>query len=233
MEQVFQTPGEYVFRTGSALPAKESKSITIDGTLSAPFDWLKGRTADDENCHMRIYKDKGTLVLFIQDTDPYTTHVIAGSLKRDSILAMFQLNTEKRWTVQEFLKFIKTMRYYFPEKAEHTALVESLQKWSAEIQTVLKDHNDNQGNSNFQLERKVSGVPLKSKFKIEVPIFQGYNKHIFGVEIGLDPKAVAVDLYLISDELIELEIGQRESILQKELEKFNEQEYPFSKVVVS
>lgn len=223
---------DITIREGQALEAKANKSIAIDGTLQAPAQFIKGRgTIDQEHSHIRIFKDAGRIELYLQDTDPHTTHKITGSLKRDSILNGFSINTDKRWAVADFLKFVRTMRFYFPEKSQHEQLIDSLQKWSVQIQRVIKEHNDNSGNSNFQLETKVRDVKLLTKFKIEVPIFQGYPKHTFTVEIGLDPKAVSVDLYLISDELIELEIGVREKTLEDELKNFDQ--YTFAKVVVS
>jgi hypothetical protein len=128
------------------------------------------------------------------------------------------------------------MRFYFADKAAQTKLVQSLQKWSVKVERVINEHNDNKGNSNFQLETKVqqsaSGEDgLISKFDLLIPIFQGYAKQKFTVEIGLDPKNTAVMLYLISDELIELEIGQREKLIQDELNKFDD--FECSKVVLS
>lgn len=223
---------DITIRKGDALPPKAPQSISIDGTLGAPAQFLAGRgKIDEQNAHLRIYKDLGKLELFIQDTDPHTTHKITGSLKRDSILNGFAINSDKRWAVADFLKFIRTMRFYFPDKEQHASLIQSLQTWSVGITRVIQEHNDNTGNSKYLLETKIRDVKLLTKFKIELPIFQGFAKHVFTVEIGLDPKAVTVDLYLISDELIELEIGVRESTIEAELKNFDQN--TFAKVIVS
>ena len=228
----FTTAGDYTIRKGDALPAKSIPSIIIDGTLQAPFQFLTGRgEVDQTSAHLRIYKDLGKIELYLNDLDPYTTHKITGSLKRDTVLQSFAINTEKRWAVKDFLKFIKTMRFYFSNKEEHAAILKSLQTWSGKIERVFKEHNDNTGNSLFQLETKVREIELISSFSLELPIFQGYPKHRFKVEIGLDPKSTAVDIYLISDELIELEIGVRETTIANELKNFDDK--TFSKVVVS
>ena len=222
---------EIIIRKGEALPPKADKSISINGTLSAPFQFLQGKEIDDRKTHLQIRKDIGTLELHIQDTDPYTEHVITGSLKRDSVLQQFKINSDHRWSVREFVKFVKTMRFYFSDKEAHQKLIESLQKWNVMIEKTIKDHNDSSGNSLLMLETKVRDVQLVNKFNLNVPIFQGYPKQTFTVEIGLDPKNTAVDLYLISDELIELEIGVREYTIATELKNFDS--FEFSKVVVS
>jgi hypothetical protein len=227
-------PSEVVFRKGLALEAKHPKSIIIRGTLQAPFQFIdskKVKLNKHEDHHLRIFKDIGKLELHLHDTDPFTEHVITGELTKDSVIQQFKINTDARWTVAAFLKFLKTMRYYFPNKEQHTALVASLQKWSVNVERVIKDHNDNTGNTLLMLETKISGIDLVTKFQIEVPIFQGYSNHKFTVEIGFDAKATSVDLYLISDELIELEIGVREKIITDELKKFSE--WGFSKIVIS
>lgn len=224
---------ELIFRVGEAIPAKTPRSIIIDGTLSAPFQFLEGKKGvfEDKDIHLQIFKDKGKLVLHLRDTDPYTEHVITGALRRDSVLEQFKINTDYRWRVSELVKFIKTMRYYFSSADEHKKLLDNLQKWSAKIETVIKEHNDQSGNSLLMLEKKVNDVDLNRTFNVELPIFQGYDKKKFKVEIGLDPKNTSVELYLISDELIELEIGFREKLIAEEISKFDSS--TFSKVIIS
>lgn len=223
---------ELIIRHGEAPVEKKPKSIVINGMLAAPSQFLAGKRPEAVTSHIQIAKDKGTIELHIQDTDPDTEHVIKGSLSQDSILKMFAINSDKRWTIQEFLKFIKTMRYYFKDRAAHSKLVESLQKWSVAVDRVITEFNDNKGNSDFRLETKVRAVEgLITQFDLNISIFQGYEKFQFTVEIGLDPKNTAVMLYLISDDLIELEIGQREGLIEKELAKFSD--FACSKVVIS
>lgn len=216
---------EIIIREGQALPAKADRNIQINGTLQAPGAWLDGKlpTLDPLKCHILIRMDTGEITLVVNDTDPHTETFVRGNLEPDSQLQLFAINTERRWSIQEFLKFIKTMRYYFADKAAHSALVQSIQKWSVKIERAIVEHNDNKGNSNFQLETKVQAVEgLISKFDLSIPLFQGYGKMKFTVEIGLDPKNTAVQLYLFSDELIELTIQQRESIMSTELARFND-----------
>jgi len=223
---------EIVIREGQALEAKAPRAISITGTLAAPGQFLECKTPDPAQSHIQIAKDKGEITLHIQDTDPYTEHVIKGELKSDSILKQFSLNSEKRWTIAEFLKFIKTMRFYFADRAAHSSLVTSIQNWSIKVERAITEVNDNKGNSDFRLETKVRAVEgLINNFDLLVPIFQGYDKQKFTVEIGLDPKNTTVMIYLISDDLIELEIGQREKLIDSELAKLAN--FKCSKIFIS
>lgn len=229
------TEGEVIIRHGEALPVKHPTAVRISGTLNAPADFLAGKkTWLDENqsdTHLQIFMDQGRLVLHINDTDPFTEHIIEGSLKQDGVLQRFRINSDKRWGVQEFLKFIKTMRYYFAQPSQCNELVKSLMNWSAKVETVIKDNQDTSGNSLMMLEKKVGDIALERKFDLNIPIFQGYPKAKVSVEIGFEPSANKVDLYLISDDLIETEIALREKYMDVALKGLKD--YGFSKVVIS
>jgi hypothetical protein len=222
---------ELILRTGEAEKIVYPKGIDITGILAAPFQFYQGKTLDPALCHIQIQKDKGVIALHILDTDPHSSSTIIGSLKNDGYFKDWGINTEKRWTVSTFLKHIKMQRTFFSEKSECDAMINSLQTWNAKVEMVIKNHNDNAGNSLSMLERKVSEIGLKTSFSLTIPIFQGYPKQKFTVEIGLDPKSNQVDLYLFSNDLFALEIEHREALIESELARFNE--FGCSKVVIS
>ena len=222
---------ELILRTGEAEKITHPKAIIIAGILAAPHQFLTGKEFDPKQCHIQIKKDIGVISLHILDTDPHSASTITGSLKKDSYFERWGINTEKRWTVSEFLKFLKMNKSFFVERGECDSMVASLQKWGVNVELVIKQHNDNSGNSLTMLERKVGEIDLKKKFKLRIPIFQGYSPQEFEVEIGFDPKANAVDLYLFSEDLYSLEISHRESLITSELSKFDD--FPCSKVVLS
>lgn len=222
---------ELILRTGDAEEIKHPKALNITGILAAPFQFLSGKDIDAKKSHIQIKKDTGAIKLLILDTDPHSSSEITGQLKKDGYFEQWQINSEKRWTVQQFLKHIKMHKSFFTAGKDCDDLVSSFQKWNAKIETVIKEHNDQAGNSMSMLEKKVSEVELKTKFSLTIPIFQGYSKQSFTVEIGLEPKQNAVELYLFSNDLFTLEIGHRESLIESELEKFKD--FPCSKVVLS
>lgn len=224
---------QVIIRTGEAPKVQYPKAINITGILAAPFQFYEGKkdSCPPEKCNIQIKKDLGEITLNVLDTDPNSASQITGKLKKDSFFEQWGINTDKRWTVSAFLKQVKMQRVFFTEKTEADQIILSLQKWQASVETVIKDHNDNSGNSLSMLERKVSNIDLKSKFKLTIPIFQGYAKQTFTVEIGFDAKTNSVDLYLFSNDLFELEIVHRESLIESELAKFND--FHCSKVVLS
>lgn len=227
---------ELTIREGEAIHPKElaPPALNISGTLSAPFNFISGKPTlanNVENNHLLIDLEKGMLTLVLKDQDPFSKNTITGQLTKYGPLAPFGINTEKRWSPRDFMKFLRTVKVFFSDRTEVDQIIESLMKWQAKVETVVKNHNDNSGNSLTSLEKTVSEVSLKNKFDLLIPIYKGYNKIKFTVEIGLDPKNSGVDLFLVSDELFEQEILQRETIMADELAKFDK--YNFSKVVIS
>ena len=209
------------------------KAITITGTLGAPFQFLLGKMdkVKDPDTHLRIYKDLGKLELHVNDTDGRCQHVITGSLSKDKNLQSFRINTDETWSVSEFLKFIRTKKFFFADPGDQTALIAGLQTFGAKVERVIKEHNDNTGNSLFQLETRVNDIQLKRSFILDIAIFQGYDRKQFKVEIGFQPTATQVHLFLISEDLFTIELEYREKLINDEIKRFDKS--TFSKVVVS
>jgi hypothetical protein len=222
---------ELILRTGEAERIVYPRPIELSGILAAPSQFLQGKDIDPKNCYIAIKKDDGIIVLVINDTSPHSMSKITGCLSIDGYFKQWGINTEKRWAVSAFLKHVKMQRVFFSDPSECDQIVASLQQWNAKVETVIKQHNDNAGNSLSMLERKVSDIPVKGSFSLTIPIFQGYAKQKFTVEIGFDPKNTQVDLYLFSNELFALEIEHREALIASELAKFDS--FPCSKVVIS
>lgn len=226
---------EIVVREGAAETIVYPKGININGILAAPHQFYEGKIPklNALDCHILIEKDKGTITLIVHDTDNRgSSSSIKGALKPDNVLSSWMINTENhRWTVSSLIKQLMMYKSFFADRNECETMIKSLRNWSASIETVIRQHNDNTGNSLSVLEKKVRDVELKNKFVLHIPIFQGYPKEKFTVEIGLDPKSNAVEIFLYSEELFALTIDRRESILGAELALF--EEFQCSKVVLS
>ena len=206
--------------------------IKISGVLGAPHQFLIGKKFDTDKTHLRVYLDKGKIELFINDTDPRTMHSVTGELTPDKYLEEWCINSDtETWSSREFLLFIRTKKFFFFTPEEQKDLIEQLQKFESRIERIFTDHNDNSGNSKVALETKVNEIQLRRKFTLAIPLFQGYPKRVFDVEIGIKPTATTVELFLFSEQLFTMILEEREKLINEEVAKFDE--YKFSKIVVS
>ncbi len=215
-------PGVHNILFGEAEKVIYDKPINIVGVLSAPVDFLKGKVErfDKAVAHLLIDRDGNKLTLNLNERSEKSPVQIVGQLKPSEDLAAWSINTEKRWNVAEFLKFVRERKYFFKDPSVHSKLIASLQKWNVNVELVIKQHNDNSGNSLSQLERKVGEIDLVKEFTLSIPIYKGYQKREFTVSIGLDPKSTQVDFFLYSDELFHLTRTDRDSLFDKEVEAF-------------
>lgn len=217
----------------TVLAEKAPKSITLSGVLGACADFLIPRKGlyEDKHVHLEIHKDLGKLILVVGDDDPNTTHTITGQLSVDGDLEEFKINREEYWPVSVFRKFLLSRGYFFADPAECKTLIASLNKFSANVEKVIKDWKDNDGSSLQQLEVKVNGIEIKRDFTLNLPIYQGYEKRKFKVEIGFQPSPSSVALFLYSEELALMIHSERERIVDQELAKFSGE--TFSKILLS
>lgn len=229
------TPGEHSILFGEAEKKVYPKSINISGVLSAPADFLKGKIAlfNKQDAHLIIDRDKNALTLNLDDRNEKSPVTITGRLTPSEDLAAWCINTPTRWTVGSLLAFVRERKFFFADSMVHAKLIASLQKWNVNVETVIKQHNDNSGNSLAQLERKVGEIDLVKEFSLSIPIYKGYDKKTFVVNIGLDPKNNQVDFFLYSDELFYLTRSDREMLFAREIENFKTLGFDCSVVEVS
>lgn len=215
-------PGTHNILFGDSEKPSHNKPISIVGVLSSPVSFLLGKQDNfkKEDAHLLIDRDSNKLTLNLDERSEKSPVQIVGQLKPSEDLAAWSINTEKRWNVAEFLKFVRERKYFFKDPSVHSKLIASLQKWNINVELVIKQHNDNSGNSLSQLERKVGEIDLVKEFTLSIPIYKGYQKREFTVSIGLDPKSTQVDFFLYSDELFHLTRTDRDSLFDKEVEAF-------------
>lgn len=227
--------GEHKILFGDAEKQIYEKPINIVGVLSSPVDFLKGKSSNFEKskAHLLIDRDNNKLTLNLDERSEKSPVQIIGQLKPSEDLAAWAINSDKRWTVAEFLKFVRERKYFFNEPSVQSKLISSLQKWNVGVELVIKQHNDNTGNSLSMLERKVGEIDLVNSFVLSIPIYKGYPKREFTVNIGLDPKSTQVDFFLYSDELFHLTRTDRDSLFDKEVDSFKAIGFDCSVISVS
>ncbi|HNS13647.1 MAG TPA: hypothetical protein PKM97_13635 [Bacteroidia bacterium] len=96
-------PGEYIFRTGQALPAKPRADVAISGLIDAPsrfylskkelYDWRRG--------HVRVTADEITLIWGEHESEGRVE--VCGDLVLNQDLQNFKINKQNTWSRKAIL----------------------------------------------------------------------------------------------------------------------------------
>lgn len=219
--------GEIIIRSGDAEQIKYDKPLKVAGALTTPFNYYIGRKADLDaivnKCRLEINTAKGRMELHVNDKDKNgNTDVITGELVESPHLTDWGINTTKRWDVRTFIQFIRKSKYWFNVPSQADQLVRELMNWNGKVERLISDiQKDNRGNTLQMLETRVQEFELMENFSLSIPVFGGYAAETFSVELCIEPKSTAVELYLLSDQLHLLKTTLTGQYLNEELGKFD------------
>ncbi len=201
-------------RQGEALKLREPIKTEIQATISAPLNWITQRKEqiDEEHAHVIINKDKGSIVLYENETNPYGA-VITGELEISQIFKDFGINSGTYKTPLEMSEFVKMNRAYFENRTVAMELVTQLRSFRAKVdKQVEQDVNLNKGDKRLAMTQAVeSNVP--SSFKVCLPVFKGMDKITFEVETYFNPDDLTCTL--VSPEANELLTEFKESAINQ------------------
>lgn len=227
--------GVIKFLTGKAEdPMPRPKSLSASGILTAPFNYYLGRKdildQMKERCSLLISVDGKFIKLYIDDKSAVATDQITGTITDNKSLSEWAINTAKRYTVREFVNFVKQRKYQFVNGEQANQLISELLTWHVKVEKEVKDFNDNRGNSLSSFETRITQIKLMDHFQLNIPVFTGYPKQIFTVEIGVEPTTNGVNLFLISDELAEMMPQLIDTYIGDELKKFEDAGFNCSRI---
>lgn len=221
---------ELIIRHGEAEPVvKFRDSIKVLGNLSVVAAYLKNPpkwfTAPGENgdapihySSINVSRDKGRIVLIVDEGMQWESRY-AGELAFEKAFLEFQINTGKSYTTFELADFIKMNRSYFESKDIAMRLVSELRSFKAKVDKELENADDNRGNKRVLISQIVdSNIP--NAFKLDMPIFKGYPKQLFEVEININ--ASDFSCTLISPEANDYSTEIKNDLIDAELKTINE-----------
>lgn len=210
---------EVVLREGvaaKALDPKEPERVVINGTIDSPLRWLENRleTIDPESAHIIVNRDEMKICLTIKEKDYYKT-VISGVLQLSKEMMAFGINTEKNWEPIELSQFFKMHRAFFNDKSENMKLVSTLKNFKAKVNQDIERSKEENGSRTDNYSQVVDSNLPKS-FKLNIPVFKGFDREEIEVEIYADVDGRDVSLSLVS-------AGANEIIEEYKNEMFDEQ----------
>ena len=221
---VQQDGKELILRTGSAPDVSTSTGVEYSGDIQAPADWYEAKKSNKlpiNKSTVTVLINKSKITLIINEYYKKDKIKIIGSLSSYDDLIKFGINNEHTaYTNQQLARFLKLNRYYFDSMDENHQVVRNLNSFKALVNQEIENNNDFKGNKKYLFEQKAK-TDLKLSFKLNMPVFQGESKKRFIVDIGFDVTDGSVSFWLESPELKDIELRERDLIMEREAARFN------------
>jgi hypothetical protein len=115
---------------------------------------------------------------------------------------------------------LKLKRAYFQRREDHATILEQLRKFEAKTEIEFQSMNDFKGATAMK-KIETCKTNLTYNFVLSIPIFKGFEAATFPVEIEFEPHDGGIICWLVSQDLAELEIKNRDEIMQKEIDQFS------------
>lgn len=200
---------DMVIRFGDALPLKEPKYVSINGTIDAPARWVEKRKDDivSADAHVLVDRDSMTITLNTDENNFYSDQIV-GTLTLSTEMQEFGINTGEYMSCFDMADRIKQLRTYFETQQEAMKLVTELRSFKAKIDKELELSDDKRGNQTIMRAQTVESNLPKS-FKVNMPIFKGTEKRTFEVEVEINPNDLSCTL--VSPDAHDIVVQERDS----------------------
>lgn len=109
----------------------------------------------------------------------------------------FGINTDKKWEPIKLSKFIKMHRAFFTDKSQNMMLVSTLKNFKAKVNQDIERSKEENG-SKVDNYSQVVDSNLPKSFKLNIPLFKGFDNEEIEVEIYADVDGRDVSLSLVS-----------------------------------
>lgn len=229
MEQqplVFNLPDgqeQFTIRQGQApknLDEQAPVKIDIAGTINAPLCWLEKRIADidQHKAYLHVNRDQLTMLLVINEDDPYRRGSIVGKLQFSKVFLSFGINSESDWEPAQLGQFLKMNRTYFVSRDQNNVVVDALRSFKAKVNSDVEREVKQNGNRAMVFRQAVdSNIP--ESFKLCIPIFSGCAPVEIEVETYAEIDGSDVTITLMSagamDAIEDVKLHQFNDIIEK------------------
>lgn len=219
------TPIEMVFREGKAedqLPNKEPVPVDITGTIESPLRYLEKREAliDPYKANIEVDRDKMEISLVINERDYYRDS-IRGLMQPSREMIEFGINSNKKWEPIKLSQFFKMHRAFFNDKSENMSLVSTLKNFKAKVNQDIERSKEENGSKTDSYSQVVDSNLPKS-FKLNIPLFKGFDCEEIEVEIYADVDGRDVSLSLVSAGANEAIEEYKNKVIDEQLEAIRE-----------
>lgn len=200
---------DMVIRFGDALPLKEPKYVSINGTIDAPARWVEKRKNDivSADAHILVDRDHMTITLNTDENNFYSDQIV-GTLTLSTEMQEFGINTGEYMSCFDMADRIKQLRTYFETQQDAMKLVSELRNFKAKVDKELELSDDKRGNQKILRAQTVESNLPKS-FNVNMPIFKGTEKRTFEVEVEINPNDLSCTL--VSPDAHDIVVQERDN----------------------
>jgi hypothetical protein len=212
------------------------KPVVISGNIDAPREYFSKRKETiahlKQSTHVLVDLANHTIQLIVDEENPYNSHRITGKLLLNPDLIALEINKEIYRTKNEMVNKIRPIKHFFTTPSRHADLLMTFQKFTGKIEKSFEDSNDQQGkkkkleeystnwttyNSDGSRDEKFNNV-----FGLSLPLFLGFPKVAFDVELCLEPTDYNLKFYLQSIDLYEKIENEKEKAMNEAVADFKE-----------
>lgn len=216
-----------ILREGAAEVIKYPNAVRLAGVISAPREFFEKRIKTKalfgvDDCHVLYDVNEGTIKFIVNERFEKENHSVIGKLTKNPDLEAFGINdSDTVRDVKEMMEFLKMNRIFFTKKEDHKKFIVQLQNFKMKVTAEIENISDLRGNDKISKTQKLE-AEIETSFEIALPIYKGQPDRTFNVDVYCHINDGALEIYLQSPDLKEIEMGMAKSIIEKELEQFNE-----------
>ena len=215
--QVMPTTEKLLIINQSKFNELAPKPVVITGNINAPSEYFKKRSEAikdlQNNTHVLVDSVNNKVILFVDEENPFNFHKITGSLIVNPEFTVWGINEPNYRGKQGMIDLIKPRKHFFSDKTRQGGLLTTFMKFAGKIEKTFEDSNDLKGNKKKLEEFSASFTTyaadgsvdekFNNKFTLEMPIFIGFPKVQFEVELCLDPTDTGLKFFFQSVDLYE------------------------------
>ncbi len=219
---------EIILREGDAQKIFDPREVKIAGNIEAPGEFFTKRweleiKALKDVTNVVVDVDNLSIVLTVNETNHFAK-VISGKMEFDKDFLEFNINRNKQYSVRGLYQMLRLKRAFFKNREQHASILDELKKFEAKTEIEFKSTNDFKGSVAMQ-KIQTCKTNLSYEFNLNIPIYKGLNAFHFPVEIEFEPDPTgSIVCWLISEDLAELEIKARDTVMNDQIKIFMDKE---------
>jgi hypothetical protein len=217
--QISNEKGELVIRTGEAMPLKPWVKIDIAGGINAPFEFLIAKTGNYDGKDAYILYDDESIILILNETDPYKIAKIEGRIVRDSTIKSIGIN-EAQLDIEDLRNLLKFKPHLFKEN-ERKQMLSELLNLEYRVNTVRKDAKDDKGKVSQSIDINVEDLKILRTFTLNVPLFKNSLPQPFKCNLEIVAVGSGVQFFIYSEEMLTRLENEPKELIAGVLEKIS------------